>query len=693
MIVAGSGKRQVAGVGLRHPGQAVQRFLELDHVPPLRPQPDWLRSFPSIMIPMPHGPGSPRARSIIPSPVARFAGRRVALMSSEAAADFTPEELYRTGTVLSRELRVHYPVTEGQVWLLRTDADWERDVEAVRVSDDGTCFTFRLEAKRPFLYFKPCLKIGGQSRWAVGANALALLTHQVTSDVYPFFSGPDSGTFSPLIEFDSTFSAASTCFAPTCRPDTTRTPSRSTRSCSCRTATCSSRRRRSAHRTAASPGPCSSSTASTPSTRSSSSASVPGIGWPIDRSRATRPTAPVAEEIVPHANQRLRLIGGRNEIGVIGSSLGGVVSFFIAWQSPDVFGGAAWCSSTFSHRDDSGRPRAQRAQGGGQFYLDSGWPGDNFETTLAMAIALQSRGYRFGQDFMHFAFPHDEHREGAWGRACICPLQLLWGRRRWRDAAGRVGGRLRSLVTVAPALIAGQRHLAGIRHHGCSAPRRRSVQEDRPARSGANRGPIPCMVTSDGLAALVSLVAVALGGGSSVGAQSQARPGASRAWTVPRTPDGQPDLQGIWTNATLTPLERPRALADRAVPHRGRSGRDRGQAAGARPRPTTPSRRGRCEGRRRQLQPVLVRLGHDQVLPTRQTSLVVDPPDGRVPVRPEAEARRDDALSAQHRVARVHERLGSLHLARRARLGHPGRLQQRLPDRADARLRRDPRPR
>ena len=26
---------------------------------------------------------------------------------------------------------------------------------------------------------------------------------------------------------------------------------------------------------------------------------------------------------------------------------------------------------------------------------------------------------------------------------------------------------------------------------------------------------------------------------------------------VPRTPDGKPDLQGIWSNATITPLERP----------------------------------------------------------------------------------------------------------------------------------------
>src|SRR6266850_1587622 len=35
----------------------------------------------------------------------------------------------------------------------------------------------------------------------------------------------------------------------------------------------------------------------------------------------------------------------------------------------------------------------------------------------------------------------------------------------------------------------------------------------------------------------------------------------AKSWTPPKTPDGQPDLQGIWTTATLTPLERPAELA------------------------------------------------------------------------------------------------------------------------------------
>jgi predicted alpha/beta superfamily hydrolase len=135
----------------------------------------------------------------------------------------------------------------------------------------------------------------------------------------------------------------------------------------------------------------------------------------------------LAEEIVPQAQRVLRVGNHRRHRSVWGSSLGGVVSFYTVWQHPETFGSAACLSSTFSHKDDLiERVLNERARDVG-FYLDSGWPGDNYEVTMAMAMALVSRGWRYGVNLLHLCFPHAEHDESAWGLRLHLPMQFFTG--------------------------------------------------------------------------------------------------------------------------------------------------------------------------------------------------------------------------------------------------------------------------
>jgi hypothetical protein len=130
--------------------------------------------------------------------------------------------------------------------------------------------------------------------------------------------------------------------------------------------------------------------------------------------------------------------------------------------------------------------------------------------------------------------------------------------------------------------------------------------------------------------ALVVAVAVA---GTSLAAQSTA---SRKGWAPPKTPDGQPDLQAIWTNATITPFERPGDLRDKAFLTAAEAEAIERQATTRRDDEAPP--RAGDVGNYNQF---WFDSG-EHVVSTRRTSLVIDPPDGRVPLRPEAEAARDN---------------------------------------------------
>jgi hypothetical protein len=137
----------------------------------------------------------------------------------------------------------------------------------------------------------------------------------------------------------------------------------------------------------------------------------------------------------------------------------------------------------------------------------------------------------------------------------------------------------------------------------------------------------------------LSLIAIALAP-VRVAGQPSAAVKTAKAWTPPRTPDGQPDLQGMWTNATITPFERPAGLAEKAFLTEEETAALEQQAAVRRENADRPPRPGDTGS----YNDFWFDSG-TRVVSTRQTSLVVDPPDGRVPLKPEAEQKRDVNLT------------------------------------------------
>ena len=341
----------------------------------------------------------------------------------------TQRRLYRTEALLKRALRVAYPPTSGRI-VLRTELDWDKNIEASDITEGGISI-FQVEAHHPFLYFKPCLIQDGQLHWAKGDNQLLIMTEDDRRIAYPFFFGSEQGKFSPLIVFDSSILG-----------------------------------RNHRARVYVPPGYDENTLAQYPVAFLQDGQNLffpeeafEGRDWGFDSThwqlrsmgvvedlilvglysggdrRMEEFTKPgyerygqsLVEEVVPAVEARLRVIPGRRYRSVWGSSLGGVASFFAVWEYPDTFGAAVCMSSTFSHKDDLLERVLTEEQRDVAFYLDSGWPGDNYETTVGMAMALISRGWRWGHNLLHLAFPHAKHGEPDWGLRLHVPLQMIAG--------------------------------------------------------------------------------------------------------------------------------------------------------------------------------------------------------------------------------------------------------------------------
>ncbi|SVA51770.1 uncharacterized protein METZ01_LOCUS104624 [marine metagenome] len=108
---------------------------------------------------------------------------------------------------------------------------------------------------------------------------------------------------------------------------------------------------------------------------------------------------------------------------------------------------------------------------------------------------------------------------------------------------------------------------------------------------------------------------------------------ADPSWSTPRTADGQPDLQGLWGNKTITPTERPDSAEGRAfLTDEEMAAANQRRVQSLRAQDAAPAQRTSAGGQLGAYGSYWLDSG-DTVLSTGQTSLIVDPPDGRAPIK------------------------------------------------------------
>ncbi|MSP26691.1 MAG: alpha/beta hydrolase [Myxococcales bacterium] len=321
-------------------------------------------------------------------------------------------------------ITIRYPFGADHV-LLRTSMDWDRDVAPVERGPEHA--VFEVEFAESFLMFKPCLVRAGRLSWSRGSNYV-VSRHDPDPEAWPFFFAEPCGHVGEELHFerDGHSHAVRAYLPPGYDENTLR-----------HYPVLYMQDGRNLFFPHEAFGGREWQVDETMDRLDQMNAVrkviVVGIA-PIDRMKDyTRPGYAayaqfVADTIKPAIDRKYRTRTAPADTVAMGSSLGGVVSLFLAWQHPHIFGGAACLSSTFGFEDDLFERIASETRRSIRIYLDSGWPRDNFDATNAMRDLLVHRGYQLGVDVLQFSFPEGFHSENSWASRIHMPFQFFFGR-------------------------------------------------------------------------------------------------------------------------------------------------------------------------------------------------------------------------------------------------------------------------
>lgn len=141
----------------------------------------------------------------------------------------------------------------------------------------------------------------------------------------------------------------------------------------------------------------------------------------------------IAKTLKPIIDEKYRTQPGPEHTSLMGSSMGGAISFQGALLMPDVFGSAACLSTAFLFNDANDKGYTELVNHRGKqpvrLYLDSGTGGkhqDGAPATRAMVELLKETGWQIGNDLVHFEDKGADHNERAWRARVDRPLRFLF---------------------------------------------------------------------------------------------------------------------------------------------------------------------------------------------------------------------------------------------------------------------------
>ncbi len=137
----------------------------------------------------------------------------------------------------------------------------------------------------------------------------------------------------------------------------------------------------------------------------------------------------IIEELKSFVDTKYRTLSDNKNTAIMGSSMGGLVSFHAIWKHPEVFSMAGCMSSSFYYNDDKIFKMIDEYDGPKKhmkIYIDHGE--DGLIRGQKMFCKLTQLGYVIGTDLDYFYARGAAHNETEWAKRLERPLIFFFGR-------------------------------------------------------------------------------------------------------------------------------------------------------------------------------------------------------------------------------------------------------------------------